>query len=114
MLSNPVLPGSIETHGNRRQATLQEGTDAYLRKICVLVTARTCEFTLRKIPILSEILRLGSSPANAETKKVAYRCCMTRMEVEALASMLTASVVDTALLKEVRASASVGGGGRRR
>jgi hypothetical protein len=78
------------------------------------VTARTCESTLRRNPILSEILRLGFLVANAEKKKVAHPEMMTRMEVEALASMLTASVVDTALLKEVRASASVGGGGRRR
>jgi hypothetical protein len=39
---------------------------------------------------------------------------MSTMEVEASASMLMASVVSTALLKEVRASASVGGGGRER
>jgi hypothetical protein len=39
---------------------------------------------------------------------------MSTMEIEASASMLMASVVSTALLKEVRASASVGGGGRER
>jgi hypothetical protein len=39
---------------------------------------------------------------------------MSNIEVEASASMLMASVVSTALLKEVRASVSVGGGGRER
>ena len=47
-------------------------------------------------------------------EKVALCRIMTKMEVEALASMLMASAVSTALLKEVRAFASVGGGGRRR
>jgi len=39
---------------------------------------------------------------------------MTSMIIEASASLLMASVVSTVLLKEVRASASVGGGGRGR
>jgi len=39
---------------------------------------------------------------------------MVNMALEASASMLMASVVSTALLKEVRASVSVGDGGRRR
>ena len=47
-------------------------------------------------------------------EKVALGEIMTIMEVEALASMLMASAVSTALLKEVRAFASVGGGGRER
>jgi len=38
---------------------------------------------------------------------------MANMHFEAIASMLMASVVSTALLKEVRAFVSVGGGGRR-
>ena len=39
---------------------------------------------------------------------------MTNMHFEASASMLMTLVVSTALLKEVRASASVGDGGRGR
>jgi hypothetical protein len=39
---------------------------------------------------------------------------MLNMQVEASASMLTASVVSTALLKEIRVFASVGDGGRGR
>jgi len=39
---------------------------------------------------------------------------MTNMAFEASASMLMALVVSAALLNEVRASASVGDGGRRR
>ncbi len=39
---------------------------------------------------------------------------MSNMKLEASALMLMTSVVSTALLKEVRASASVGDGGRGR
>ncbi len=72
------------------------------------------EFTLSKFRIYSKRLQVSFLPEGSGVKKVAPFQNLTKMEVEALASMLMASAVSTALLKEVRASVSVGGGGRRR
>ncbi len=71
------------------------------------------DFTLRKFRMFSEGLRVAFPGIFVAAKKVALSRLMTNMHHEAIASMLMASVVSTALLKEVRASVSVGGGGRR-
>ena len=63
--------------------------------------------------MFSEGLRVAILERFVATKTVALARLITNMQLEAIASMLMASVVSTALLKEVRASVSVGGGGRR-
>ena len=63
--------------------------------------------------MFSEGLRVAFREIVAVAKNVALPQLMVNMHFEAIASMLMASVVSTALLKEVRASVSVGGGGRR-
>ena len=75
--------------------------------------AHTYESTLRKIQMFSEGLRVAYRDIFAPAKKVALPKLITNMHLEAIASMLMTLVVSTALLKEVRASVSVGGGGRR-
>ncbi len=62
--------------------------------------------------MLSEGLRVAFRGIFVAAKKVALPRLMTNMQPEAIASMLMASAISTALLKEVRASVSVGGGGR--
>jgi hypothetical protein len=84
-----------------------------LRRFRIDGHAHSYEFTLRKFQMFSERLRVAFPGFFAAAKKVALRQWMTNMHLEAIASMLMASVVSTALLKEVRASVSVGGGGRR-
>ena len=63
--------------------------------------------------MFSEGLRVAFRYFLAVVEKVALSQFITNMRVEAIASMLMASAVSTAQLKEVRASVSVGGGGRR-
>ncbi len=62
--------------------------------------------------MFSEALRVGFRDISAVVEKVALGQFMIKMQAEAIASMLMASAVNTALLKEVRAFVSVGGGGR--
>ncbi len=63
--------------------------------------------------MFSEGLRVTIQGIFVAAKKVALPQLRANMHFEAIASMLMASAVSTALLKEVRASVSVGGGGRR-
>ncbi len=83
-------------------------------RIPVLLYVDSYETTRRRFRISADRLQLDFRVGSPSYKKVALPRLITNIEVEASASMLMASAVSTALLKEVRASVSVGGGGRGR
>jgi hypothetical protein len=86
----------------------------YLRRLTGECAPHTYETTLNYSTKLTNAKQLGEIGKSVSKERVAAFLDRNRLDLEAKASSQQVRLLTTALLEEVRASSSVGGGGRKR